>query len=30
MGNGLEEFALLTQPRAILVRYTGTVNAFRR
>jgi hypothetical protein len=30
MGNSLEKVGLLTQPGVILVRYTGTVNAFRR
>lgn len=30
MGNGMEEFAFLTQPWVISVRYTSTVNAFRR
>jgi hypothetical protein len=30
MGNVLEKFGLLTQPSVSLVRYTGTVNAFRR
>ena len=30
MGDGLEEVGLLTQPGVIMVRYTGTVNAFCR
>lgn len=30
MGGGVAPFGVLTQRRVIMVRYTGTVNAFCR
>jgi hypothetical protein len=30
LGNGVEKVGFLTQPRVIVVRYTGTINAFCR
>jgi hypothetical protein len=30
MGKGVAEVGLLTQPSGIMLRYTGTLNAFRR